>query len=176
MPLCTNTRVKDGKHIVSERRSYQFIQQQEGFVQRTSLFLYVPFFITTFALSKTKEEIMNKIISIMIAMLMSISLSSFAGTTTSTAVSNKAEKVSVPANIIVKQTITFDDGKTIEVFYEKKGQDCKLYSTADISKYGMADLYRIKSTNFEKANHVEGKCYATRTVKALIAMARNFLK
>lgn len=119
---------------------------------------------------------MNKIITIMIAMLMSISLSSFAGTKTSTVVNAKTEKVSVPANLVIKQTITFDDGKTIEVFYEKKGENCKLYSTTNISKYGVTDLLRIKSTNFEKTDHVEGKCYATRTVKALIAMLKGYLK
>lgn len=119
---------------------------------------------------------MNKIITVMIAMLMSISLSSFAGTTTGTVATNKAEKVDIPANIVVKQTITFDDGKTIVVYYEKKGSNCKLYSKQDITKYSIADLYRIKSSNFEKTDHVEGKCYATRTVKALIAMARGMLK
>lgn len=118
---------------------------------------------------------MKKIITLMIAMLMSISLSSFAGTTTSTVANTKKEKVSVPANLIIKQTITFDDGKTIELFYEKKGQNCKLYSTADINKYGVTDLYRIKSTNFEKTDHVEGKCYVSRTVNALIAMAKKAL-
>lgn len=118
---------------------------------------------------------MKKLMFLMIAMLMSISLSSFAGTKTSTA-HNQTEKVSVPTTIIVKQTITFDDGETIEVYYEKKGQECRLYSKTDVTKYSVPDLYRIKSTNFEKVNHVEGKCYATRTVKALIAMAKEFLK
>lgn len=119
---------------------------------------------------------MKKIMFAMIAMLMSISMSSFAATTCSTVANAKSQKVNVPANIIVKQTITFDDGRTIAVFYEKKGNDCKLYSKYDITKYGMADLYRIKSSNFEKVDHVEGKCYATRTVKALIAMAQGMLK
>lgn len=118
---------------------------------------------------------MKKLMFLMIAVLMSFSLSSFAGTKTGT-VSHPTEKVNVPANLIVKQTITFDDGKTIMVFYEKKGQDSKLYSKTDVTKYSVADLYRIKSTNFEKTDHVEGKCYATRTVKALIAMAKGFLK
>lgn len=119
---------------------------------------------------------MNKILALMIAMLMSISLSSFAGTKTNTVPNNKTEKVNVPKNLIVKQTITFDDGNTIEVFYEKKGQDCKLYSKTDVSKYDVTDLLRIKSTNFEKTDHVEGKCYVTKTVKALIAMAKGVLK
>lgn len=119
---------------------------------------------------------MNKILTLMIAMLMSISLSTFAGTKTSSKASIKNEKVNIPANLIVKQSITFDDGKTVVVFYEKKGQNCKLYSKSDISKYNLGDLSRIKSSNFEKTDHVEGKCYATKTVKALIAMAQGFLK
>ena len=113
----------------------------------------------------------------MIAVLMSISLSSFAGTTTSTTDNKKSTlTVNVPTNIIVKQSITFDDGKMIEVFYEKKGQDCRLYSTANLNNYGITDLYHIKSTNFEKVDHVEGKCYVSKTVKSLIAMAKEFLK
>ena len=127
---------------------------------------------------------MTKILSIMIAMLMSISLSSFASTTTDTVSHNKSEKqlgqrpvqVSVPTNLVVKQTITFDDGKTIVVYYEKNGNDCKLFSKTDINKYGVADLSRIKSTNFEKTDHVEGKCYVSKTVSALIAMVRGMLK
>lgn len=119
---------------------------------------------------------MNKILTFMIAMLMSISLSSFAGTKTNTVSNKKSEKVSIPANLIVKQTVTFDDGKTVELFYEKQGETCKVYSKADLNKYSVSDLYRIKSTNFEKTNHVEGKCYASRTVSALVSMARGFLK
>lgn len=106
---------------------------------------------------------------------MSISISSFAGTKTSSVGKDKTENVNVPANIIVKQSITFDDGKTIVVFYEKRGQDCKVYSKCDISRYRVADLLRIKSSNFEKADRVEGKCYATATVKALVAMAQKAL-
>lgn len=120
--------------------------------------------------------IMKHLVIIMMTVLMSMSASAFAGTITDMASKNKTEKVNVPSNIVIKQTITFDDGKTIEVFYEKKGEDCKLYSKTDVSKFGASDLLSIKSTNFEKTDHVEGKCYATRIVKALIAMARSFLK
>ena len=111
----------------------------------------------------------------MIAVLMSIGLSSFAGTKTNTT-SSRIGKVNVPANLIIKQSITFDDGKTIIVFYEKEGETCKLYSTSNVSKYGISDLWRVKSTNFEKTNHAEGKCYATKSVTGLIALAKGFLK
>jgi len=104
---------------------------------------------------------MKKILTLVIAMLMRISLSSFAGTKTNTSNNSKADKASIPTNIVIKQTITFDDGNTIAVFYEKKGQECKLYSKTDVSKYGVTDLCRIKSTNFEKTDHVRRKvlCY-----------------
>ena len=124
---------------------------------------------------KTKtEEKMKKILTIL--MVMSINLSAFAGTTTRTKSSNKSEQVNVPANIIIKQTITFMNGKSITVFYEKKGEKCSLYSKSDLSKYGAGDLLNIKSTNFERTNSVEGKCYANKTVSALIAMAREYIK
>lgn len=109
-------------------------------------------------------------------MFMSISLSAFAGTRTSSVRVNKSEKVAVPANIIVKQSITFMDGKTIVVFYKKTGNDCKVYSNENLNKYGVSDLMRIKSTNFERTDHVEGKCYASKTVGALVAMAHKALK
>lgn len=119
---------------------------------------------------------MKKFLAILFTMLMSISISAFAGTTTSKVKNHKSEKVSVPANIIIKQEVTFTDGKTIELFYKKTGNDCKVYSTENLNKYGLSDLMRIKSTNFERVDHVEGKCYASKTVSALVAMARKALR
>ncbi|MGN1265838.1 MAG: hypothetical protein ACI4UL_08475 [Muribaculaceae bacterium] len=121
---------------------------------------------------------MNKVLAIMIAVLMSISLSSFAGTKTSTKkVSNiSIEDVNIPDKVIVRQHIIFDDGKDLVVYYEKQGQDCKLYSKSDLSKYGIGDLMRIKATRIEKTDYVEGNCQANSTMQALISMARGFLK
>jgi len=119
---------------------------------------------------------MKKILTLLMVMLMSISLSAFAGTTTRGKSSNKLEQVSVPSYLIIKQTITFMNGKSITLFYEKKGEKCKLYSKSDLSKYGLVDLINIKSSNFERTNSVEGKCFANSTVSALVAMAREYIK
>lgn len=119
---------------------------------------------------------MKHLIVILMAVLMSISTSAFAATTSSTGTKNELTNITIPANITVKQTITFKDGKTIELYYQKKGNVCKLYSTTDITKYKENDLLRIKSTNFEFVDKVEGKCYITRKTNDVIEFAKSVLK
>lgn len=108
--------------------------------------------------------------------LMSMSTSSFAATTTSTESKIDLSSLVVPTNITVKQTVTFKDGKIIELYYKKQGDVCKLYSTTDVTKYKESDLGRIKATNFELVDKVEGKCYITRKTNDVIAFAKSVLK
>ena len=119
---------------------------------------------------------MKHLIVILMTILMSISTSAFASTTTSTESKIDLSGIVVPTNITVKQTITFKDGKTIELYYKKKGDVCKLYSTTDVTKYKESDLSMIKSTNFEFVDKVEGKCYITRKTNDVIAFAKSVLK
>lgn len=119
---------------------------------------------------------MKHLIVILIAMLMSMSASAFAVTTNITESKIDFTSIVVPTNITVKQTITFKDGKSIELYYQKQGDVCKLYATADVTKYKESDLNRIKSTNFEFADKVEGKCYITRKTSDVIAFAKSVLK
>lgn len=134
------------------------------------------YFMTTFALSKTQDEIMKHLIVVLMTVLMSISTSAFASTTTSTESKNNLTGIVIPTNITVKQTVTFKDGKTIELYYQKKGDVCKLYSTTDVTKYKESDLGKIQSTNFELVDKVEGKCYITRKTNDVIAFAKSVLK
>lgn len=117
---------------------------------------------------------MKKFISILLVMLMSISLTAFAGTKTSTT-GNSSDKVLslIPANIIVKQTIVFMDGRCLELFYQKEGNTCKLYSKTDVTKFSQDDLNRVKSTNFERVKSVAGKCYFTTNTSNLLNMLRS---
>ena len=119
---------------------------------------------------------MKNLIVILMTVLMSMSTSAFAATTTSTECKTDLTSIVVPANITVKQTITFKDGTTIELYYQKKGDVCKLYSTTDVTKYKESDLGKIKSTNFEFVDKVEGKCYITRKTKDVMAFAKSVLK
>ena len=119
---------------------------------------------------------MKHFIVILMTVLMSISTSAFAATTSATERKIDLSRLVVPTNITVKQTITFKDGKTIELYYHKKGDVCKLYSTTDVMKYKESDLSMIKSTNFEFVDKVEGKCYITRKTNDVIAFAKSVLK
>ena len=119
---------------------------------------------------------MKHFIVILMTVLMSMSTSAFAATTTSTENEINLSSFVVPTNITVKQTIIFKDGNTIELYYHKKGDVCKLYSTTDVTKYKESDLSKIKSTNFEFVDKVEGKCYITRKTNEVIAFAKSVLK
>lgn len=119
---------------------------------------------------------MKHFIVILMTVLMSMSTSAFAATTTSTENEINLSSFVVPTNITVKQTIIFKDGNTIELYYHKKGDVCKLYSTTDVTKYKESDLSKIKSTNFEFVDKVEGKCYITRKTNDVIAFAKSVLK
>lgn len=119
---------------------------------------------------------MKHVFIVLITMLMSMSTSSFAATTTSTESKIDLTSIAIPANITVKQTVTFKDGKIFELYYKKQGDVCKLYSTTDVTKYKESDLGRIKATNFELVDKVEGKCYITRKTNDVIAFAKSVLK
>ena len=119
---------------------------------------------------------MNHVFIVLITMLMSMSTSAFAATTTSKECKIDLTSIAIPANITVKQTVTFKDGKIIELYYKKQGDVCKLYSTTDVTKYKESDLGRIKATNFELVDKVEGKCYITRKTNDVIAFAKSVLK
>lgn len=121
---------------------------------------------------------MKKIIIPLMAVLMSFGTSAFAGTKTANSQSLSASSlsISIPEQLIVKQTVTFTDGSTVTVFYQKDGNMCRIYSDTDITKYKEADLNRIKSTNFELTDHVEGRCILTKKTRDVIALAKSLLK
>lgn len=119
---------------------------------------------------------MKHVFIVLITMLMSMSTSAFAATTTIKECKIDLTSIAIPANITVKQTVTFKDGKIIELYYKKQGDVCKLYSTTDVTKYKESDLGRIKATNFELVDKVEGKCYITRKTNDVIAFAKSVLK
>lgn len=109
---------------------------------------------------------------LLMAVLMSISTSTFAGTTTAKSESPSHAEFVIPTNLIVKQTITFTDGKSIQVFYQKEGDTCRIYSKEDVTRYSESDLNRIKSTHFEIADHCEGKCLLTRKATDILSLAK----
>ena len=97
----------------------------------------------------------------------------------STPVSAKSNKKSmtdqVPTNVVVKQTTHFSDGRTLTIYYKKSGTQCEVYSPCNANDYNAGDASKIKSTNFEVVDKVEGKLYkkasigkVTRLIKRLV--------
>jgi len=86
----------------------------------------------------------------------------------STPVSAKSNKKSVtdqvPTNIVVKQTTRFNDGRTLTIYYKKSGTQCEVYSPCNANDYNVSDASKIKSTNFEVVDKVEGKLYRKASV------------
>ena len=107
--------------------------------------------------------------------LMIVLMSMMASTPVSAKSNKKNVKDQVPTNIIVKQTTQFNDGRTLTIYYKKSGMQCEVYSPCNASNYNMVDTSKIKSTNFEVVNKVEGKLYkkasigeVTRLIKRLV--------
>ena len=89
-----------------------------------------------------------------------VALMSVMASTPAAAKSSKNElKKNVPTNLIVKQTTQFNDGRTLVIYYKKQGMNCEVYSPDSAVDYSMSDASKIKSTNFEVVDKVEGKLY-----------------
>jgi hypothetical protein len=105
-----------------------------------------------------------------------ITLMSVMTSTPAVAKNSKSElRKSVPTNLIVKQTTQFSDGRTLTIYYKKNGTQCEVYSPCNADDYNLSDASKIKSTNFEVVDKVEGKLYrkasvgeVTRLVKRLV--------
>ena len=114
---------------------------------------------------------MKKLAFTLIIMLMSMMVS----TPVSAKSNKKSVKEQVPENIVVKQTTRFNDGRTLTIYYKKSGMQCEVYSPCNADGYNVSDASKIKSTNFEVVDKVEGKLYkkasigeVTRLIKRLV--------
>ena len=114
---------------------------------------------------------MKQLILTLMVVLMSVRTS-----TPVSAKSNKSDlKKNVPTNLVVKQTTQFSDGRTLVIYYKKQGTNCEVYSPCNANDYNVSDASKIKSTNFEVVDKVEGKLYkkasigeVTRLIKRLV--------
>ncbi|MCR5157826.1 MAG: hypothetical protein K6D37_01745 [Prevotella sp.] len=111
---------------------------------------------------------MKQLIITLMVVLMSMMAS-----TPAVAKNSKSDlKKSVPANIVVKQTTKFNDGRTLTIYYKKQGMNCEVYSPCNADDYDVSDASKIKSTNFEVVDKVEGKLYKKATVGEVIRLIK----
>ena len=107
-----------------------------------------------------KMTVMKQLILALMVALMSVMAS-----TPAVAKSSKKNVANqVPTNIVVKQTTQFNDGRTLVIYYKKQGMQCEVYSPCRADDYSVSDASKIKSTNFEVVDKVEGKLYRKASV------------
>lgn len=83
-------------------------------------------------------------------------------------------KNAIPENLVVKQTTYFNDGRTLTIYYKKQGFHCEVYSPCDTKQYDMSDAAKIKSTNFEVVDKVEGKLYRKGTIGEMMRLVKRY--
>lgn len=113
---------------------------------------------------------MKRIFIAFTIMLMSISLTTQAGNK-----SNNTMKNIVPTNIVVKQTTQFNDGRTLIVYYKKSGSQCEVYSPQNEKDYSVNDASKIKSTQLEVVDKVEGKLYRKATITEVARLIKRLV-
>ena len=84
-------------------------------------------------------------------------------------------KKNIPTNLIVKQTTQFSDGRTLVIYYKKQGMNCEVYSPCNANDYKVSDAVKIKSTNFEVVDKVDGKLYRKASVGEVTRFIRQLV-
>ena len=82
---------------------------------------------------------------------------------TSVMASNKkaCDDVKDSAQLVFKQTISFEDDSEVEVYYVKQSDAYRVYSTEDLNKMTPKKLFGVKSFNVERTDDYQGNCYLT---------------
>ena len=115
---------------------------------------------------------MKKLMMILTIALMSVLMSVPASATTG----NKKDVLAlVPQNMIVKQTTTFTDGRTLTLYYKKEGAQCEVYSPCAAKDFSMDDVSKVKSTSFEVVQKTEGRLYKKATLKEMLNIVRKLV-
>lgn len=73
----------------------------------------------------------------------------------------------IPVKLVVEQTATLSDGKTVTLYYQKNGDLLEVYSNDNLKGYSVDDLLALRETSFRLASAVKGKrVYHTTTAQA----------
>lgn len=73
----------------------------------------------------------------------------------------------LPNSMVVEQTATLANGKSVTIYYKKSGNQCEVYSDADLRGYGINDVLSLSATNFRVVSAPKGKLiYKTTMAKA----------
>lgn len=95
----------------------------------------------------------------MATLITATSLISTASTTTTPAVTETKSTSLIekmPVNIVVKQTATLKDGRSVTIFYKKEGGYVEVLSESNMKGYTVDDLLNLESTTFSLVSSAKG--------------------
>lgn len=134
----------------------------------------------TFEFLKHKSIMKKIIFALVLAVvaLVSAPSASAAKTSDSTKSSNPVEQLwnALPDVLIVKQTATLNNGKSVTIYYKKAGNQCEVYTPSDITGLNVDDLTNLEKSDFSIATSTEGRKVYTApfsTVRKIVKRAVN---
>lgn len=63
----------------------------------------------------------------------------------------------IPVNLVIEQKATLSDGRTVTLYYQKKGDICEVYTNDTLDGYNVSDLIGLRDTSFRVVSSVKGK-------------------
>lgn len=103
---------------------------------------------------------MKKIKILAVATLLTATSFISSASTTSTPANAEAKSISLiekmPVSIVVKQTATLKDGRSVTIFYKKEGGYVEVLSDSNLKGYTVDDLLNLESTTFSLASSAKG--------------------
>lgn len=88
--------------------------------------------------------------------------------------SNPVERIwrSLPDVMVVKQTATLSDGRSVTLYYRKAGDQCEVYTPSDLKGLRPEDVMNIEKSDFAIARSAEGR----KVYNAPISKVRRIIK
>ena len=103
---------------------------------------------------------MKKIKILFVATLLTVTSFISSASTTSTSAGTEKTGISLiekmPVNIVVKQTATLKDGRSVTIYYKKEGGYVEVLSESNMKGYSVDDLLKLESTTFSLASSAKG--------------------
>lgn len=111
-----------------------------------------------------------------IAVLMAVIAISFspiaANATQKSQETSKSLVALLPSTVIVEQTATLKDGRSVTIYYKKSGDYCEVYSNDNLNGFSADDLLNLSTSTFSITSETEGKCL----YRCPISKARSIIK
>lgn len=89
--------------------------------------------------------------------------------------SKSAVMAMVPSDIVVEQTVSLSDGRTVSLFFKKTGNLCEVYSPDSLEGYEISDLASMEASSFRIVKEAKGKRVYKTTVNGATKLIKRLV-